>query len=187
LIRLSLLDGEAWPKLDGLYLGGGFPEEFHAELAASPKLALLKEYAEQGMPIYAECGGFLLLTASLECHGASYPMAGVFPVRAGFHERPQGLGYVEASVVLPNPFHPPHTVFKGHEFHYTRLLPGGRAEHVLQLSRGAGMGQTGDGLLYKSTFASYMQIFAPAVPHWAERFVAAAAGFAARDTARAPN
>jgi len=189
LIRLSLLDGEAWPRLDGLYLGGGFPEEFHAELAVSPKLALLKECAEQGMPIYAECGGFLLLTASLECQGARYPMAGVFPVRASFHERPQGLGYVEAVAVLPNPFHPQHTAIKGHEFHYTRceILPGSLAEHVLQLGSGDGMGQAGDGLLYKSTFASYMHIFAPAVPHWAERFVAAAAGFAARDTLCIPD
>jgi cobyrinic acid a,c-diamide synthase len=183
LIRLSLFDGEAWPRLDGLYLGGGFPEECCAELAVSPKLALLKEYAEQDMPIYAECGGFLLLAASMERGGSSYPMAGVFPARVSFHERPQGLGYVEATVVLPNPFHPRHAALKGHEFHYARceFLPGAQAEHALQLGYGAGMGQEGDGLVYKSTFASYMHIFAPAVPHWAERFVAATARFASRD------
>jgi cobyrinic acid a,c-diamide synthase len=183
LVRLSLLDEEAWPGLDGLYLGGGFPEECCAELAASPKLALLREYAEQGMPIYAECGGFLLLATTMEVGGNGYPMAGVFPVRASFHERPQGLGYVEAVVALSNPFHPRYAPLKGHEFHYTRceFLPGARAEHALQLGCGTGIGQAGDGLVYKSTFASYMHIFAPAVPHWAERFVAAAAGFAARD------
>ena len=184
LIRLSLLDGEAWPQLDGLYLGGGFPEEFCAELAASSKLALLKEYAEQGMPVYAECGGFLLLTDSLERRGNSYPMAGVFPARAVFHERPQALGYVEAAVVQSNPFHPRHAALKGHEFHYTRceLLPDARAEYALQLGCGVGMGHGDDGLLYKAVFASYMHIFAPAVPHWAERFAAAAASFAVRDT-----
>ena len=180
LVRLSLFDGAAWPTLDGLYLGGGFPEEFCAELTVAPKLALLKEYAEQGMPIYAECGGFLLLATDMEHQGKSYPMAGVFPVRAGFHDRPQGLGYVEATVILPNPFHPRYALLKGHEFHYTRceFLPGAQAEHALQLNCGAGMGQARDGLLYKSTFASYTHIFAPAVPHWAERFVAAAAKFA---------
>ena len=183
VIRLSLFDGEAWPGLDGLYLGGGFPEDFCAELAVSPKLALIKKYAEQGMPIYAECGGFLLLAASMEHQGNSYPMAGVLPVRASFHERPQGLGYVEAVVVLSNPFHPQHAALKGHEFHYTRceFLPNARTEYALQLGCGKGMGEAGDGLLYKSTFASYMQIFAPAVPHWAERFVVAAASFAAQD------
>ena len=183
LFRLSLLDSEAWPDLDGLYLGGGFPEEFCAELAASPKIALLQEYAEQGMPIYAEGGGALLLAASMERQGNSYPMAGVFPVSASFHERPQGLGYVEAAVILYNPFHPQHIALKGHEFHYTRckLLPGAQAEYALQLSCGTGMGQGGDGLIHKATFASYMHIFAPAAPHWAERFVAAAANLAARD------
>ncbi|MDR0466006.1 MAG: cobyrinate a,c-diamide synthase [Deltaproteobacteria bacterium] len=187
LVRLSLMDGEAWPKLDGLYLGGGFPEDFRAELADSAKLPLLKEYAEQGMPIYAEGGGFLLLMSFLEHQGKSYPMAGVFPVRAAFHKRPQGLGYVEAAVVLPNPFHPQHAAIIGHEFHYTRceLLPGARAEHVLQLGCGAGMGRGGDGLVHNAAFASYMHIFAPAVPHWAERFVDAAAGFAARGELRA--
>jgi cobyrinic acid a,c-diamide synthase len=183
LIRLSLLDGEPWPRLDGLYLGGGFPEAFCAELSASPKLTLLKEYAEQGMPIYAECGGFLLLMHSIEHQGKNTPMAGVFPVRASFRERPQGLGYVEATVVLSNPFHPRHTALKGHEFHYTscEFLPGMRTECALRLDCGAGMGQAGDGLVHKSTFASYMHIFALAVPHWAERFVAAAVGFAARE------
>ena len=183
LIRLSLLDSEAWPKFDGLYLGGGFPEDFFPELAASRKLALLKEYAEQGMPIYAECGGFLLLATSMERQGKSYPMAGVFPIRVSFHERPQGLGYVEAAVILPNPFHPQHAALKGHEFHYTRceFLPGAQAQHALQLGYGAGMGQGNDGLIHKSTFACYMHIFALAVPHWAQRFVAAAASFAARD------
>ena len=183
VIRLSLFDGEAWPRLDGLYLGGGFPEEFCAELAVSPKLALLKGYAEQGMPIYAESGGFLLLAASLERQGRSCPMAGVFPVRVGFHDRPQGLGYVEATVILSNPFHPRRARIKGHAFHYTRceFLPGARAEYALQLDCGAGMGQASDGLMHKSAFASYMHIFAPAVPHWAECFTAAAANFAARD------
>jgi len=183
LVRLSLFDTEVWPKLDGLYLGGGFPEDFCAELAASSKLALLKTFAEQGMPIYAECGGFLLLAASMERQGKSYPMAGVFPVRASFHERPQALGYAEAVAVLPNPFHPRHTAFKGHEFHYSRceLLPEARAEYALQLTCGAGMGHANDGLVYKSVFASYMHIFAPAVPHWAERFTAASARFAVRE------
>jgi len=180
LVRLSLFDGEAWPRLDGLYLGGGFPEDFCAELAASSKLALLKEFAEQGMPIYAEGGGFLLLAASLERLGKIYPMAGLFPVGVVFRERPQTLGYVEAVTTLPNPFHPQRAAFKGHEFHYIHceLLPGAQAEYALRLSCGAGMGQANDGLIYKSAFASCTHIFAPAVPHWAERFAAAAARFA---------
>jgi cobyrinic acid a,c-diamide synthase len=104
----------------------------------------------------------------------------------GLHERPQGLGYVEAAVVLSNPFHPPNTPIKGHEFHYTRyeFLPGAQAEHVLQLGCGVGMGQAGDGLVHKSAFGSCMHIFAPAVPHWARRFAAAAANYAAKSSGK---
>ncbi len=182
LVRLSLLDGRPWPPIDGLYLGGGFPEELAAEPALAAKLAQLRAFAEENMPVYAECGGLLLLTRSLERGGVICPMAGVFPFSAHFHERPQGLGYVEAAVTLPNPFHPVDAVIRGHEFHYTRCLPlgGARPETALRLNCGTGLGQNADGLLYKSVFASYMHIFAPAVPHWAGRFAAAAAAFANR-------
>jgi cobyrinic acid a,c-diamide synthase len=186
LVRLSLLDDRNWPELDGLYLGGGFPEDFAARLSVSPKLALLKDCARQGMPVYAECGGFLLLAHSLEREGQSHPMAGLFPVRAFFHERPQGLGYVEASAVLPNPFHPVGTPFTGHEFHYTRCVPLAEAEPepVLRLLCGSGIGGGVDGLTYKNVFACYTHIFAPAVPHWAGRFTAAAESFARRKHAK---
>ena len=174
LVRLSLAQGRNWPELDGMYLGGGFPEECAGDFA--PAFEQLRGYAEKSLPVYAECGGFLLLTQSLEREGVCRPMAGVFPVRARFYERPQGLGYVEAEVTRANPFHPVGTVLRGHEFHYTRceFLPGARPEATLRLRCGKGMGEGVDGFLHKSVFAAYTHIFAPAVPHWAERFVAAA-------------
>ena len=186
LVRLSLLDSQPWPQLDALYLGGGFPEDFCAELGATRKLELLREYAELGMPIYAECGGMLLLVRGLERQGRNYPMAGIFPLQAHFYAQPQGLGYTEATVVRDNPFHPQGSRLRGHEFHYTRCV----AEKVvpdlpyaLRLDCGAGLipglSPGLDGLSYKAVFASYMHIFAPAVPHWARRFIEAAASFAA--------
>ncbi len=71
------------------------------------------------MPIYAECGGFMVLCDSLEIKGVSYPMAGVFPVGTAFCPRPQGLGYTEAEAVEENPFFPIGTRIQGHEFHYS--------------------------------------------------------------------
>lgn len=193
-VRLSLLEKADWPRLDGLYLGGGFPEEYAAEIAASPKLALLRRFAQSHMPIYAECGGFLLLVHSLTRGARSYPMAGVFPVRARLHARPRALGYVEAETVLPNPFHPVGARLRGHEFHYTgcTAMRGAELAPALRLSLGAGLvagrrtpASSGarekyDGLVHKSVFASYLHIFAPAAPHWAERFAAAAAEYARR-------
>lgn len=199
LVPLSLLDHQPWPALDGLYLGGGFPEEYAEQLSATPHLASLRALSIGDAPIYAECGGFMLLAESIVRDGFFYPMAGIFPVSAHFQPRPQGLGYVEATVSVANPFHPLGAQVRGHEFHYSRASTTVdlSAFATLHLTTGTGMGAgmgagmgtgmgmnkstrtTGnpphvDGLCLRNTFAAYTHIFAPAVPWWAENFVAAA-------------
>lgn len=180
LVPLSLLDHAPWPALDGLYLGGGFPEEYAAQLAASPHLEHIRGLSAAGAPIYAECGGFMLLSESIVRDGTAYPMAGIFPVSAHFHPRPQGLGYVEATVAAANPFHPVGTSLRGHEFHYSHAVAAREIGPLatLTLQTGTGMGSSThthvDGLCLRQTFAAYTHIFAPAVPWWAENFVAAA-------------
>ncbi len=204
LVELSLLSPDPWPcsLLNGLYLGGGFPEMVPDRLAASPHLEDLRKLSLANLPIYAECGGFMVLCHEIRINGQHYPMADLFPARAEFHQRPQGLGYVEATVERENPFHPKGCVLRGHEFHYSCCVPLGALEPTLKLSPGVGMSGQGhrarglaaplekdmispdlaswnqrlqghDGLLVRRTFAAYTHIFAPAVPHWADRFVAA--------------
>lgn len=180
LVPLSLLADAPWPDLDGLYLGGGLPELYAEALSANVACrARVAGLCRAGLPVYAECGGFMYLAERLVVKGVSHPMAGVLPYGVEFCARPQGLGYVEAEVRAENPFHPAGTRFRGHEFHFSRLLPGdgGEENFILRLFKGQGMAQEPeglrlDGLLRGNTFASYMHIFAPAVPHWAERFVA---------------
>lgn len=202
LKELSLFDPDPWPAcafgttgpgLHGLYLGGGFPEMVPERLAASPHLAAIRACSEAGMPIYAECGGFMVLCRELRIDGRDYPMSGIFPTRAEFCPRPQGLGYVEATVEAENPFHPVGAVLRGHEFHYSRCVALGALTPTLRLSPGVGMSGPGhrakglaaqgpdhlksrDGLLVRNTFAAYTHLFAPAVPHWAPCFVMACRG-----------
>ena len=213
LVRLEIVGprAAAWPvlrgataltaeagEIDGLYLGGGFPEDCAADLSASPHLRTLAAWAEAGLPIYAECGGFMLLAQGIEREGTLWPMSGIFPVVAQFCGKPQGLGYVRGTVVEENPFFPKGLEILGHEFHYSRCCWQGAApRHGLRLRKGQGMGceaeQAGqkmgnaaqasrapalDGLLRQTVWASYTHIFAPAVPCWAPNFVAAAARFA---------
>lgn len=185
LVRLSLFDDAPWPDIDGLYLGGGYPELFADEISASPHLADIRALSLAGRPIYAECGGFMILCDALTLDDGPRPMAGILPPRPRFFRRPQGLGYVTARVAAPNPFHPLGSVWHGHEFHYSRcewpqgLLP----PCCLELSPGTGMyekdGIRYDGLLVRRTFACWTHLFAPAVPHWAENFVRACAEDAA--------
>lgn len=192
LVELSLLDDKPWPKLDGLYLGGGFPEVLAAELESKrDRLDFIRQSAHDGMPIYAECGGFMVLGDAIEMHGKVHHMAGVFPTRTVFHSKPQGLGYVDAEVTALNAFFPEGTIIRGHEFHYSQVQAqeNQTLNHALHLPKGTGMGKTStesglkigqDGLVFKNTFAAYTHLFAPAVPEWAPAFVKAALGFKVR-------
>jgi cobyrinic acid a,c-diamide synthase len=186
LVSLSLLEAAPWPDLDGLYLGGGFPETQAEALAANTAVRdRVRTLAETGLPIYAECGGFMYLCQALELDGASYPMAGVFPLATHLCARPQGLGYSRATVDRPNPFHPVGTVLSGHEFHYSKCLPAletapGPDRFCLAMERGVGMLAGRDGLLHGKTFAAYTHIHAEGAPHWAPRFVEAASRYRER-------
>ncbi len=183
LVELGLLSDAPWPDVDGLYLGGGFPEMLAASISVSPNLADIRNLSLSNRPIYAECGGLMILCRELLVNGSLFPMADIFPIRTEFAPTPQGLGYVEARVERHNPFLPCGLRFRGHEFHYSRRVgpttpnPANPTEElppVLRLHPGRGLdGKGGDGLLVRQTFAAYTHIFAPAVPQWAPSFVAA--------------
>lgn len=185
LVRLSLFDrGEEnknnWDSIRGLYIGGGFPEEFCMEITASPYTRQIGAYAESGMPIYAECGGLILLGSSLEREGQAWKMAGVLNSTSFWNSTPQGLGYVEARVISENPFFPVGMKIKGHEFHYTNCTMQ-NGKYCLELQRGKGIYkniQNYDGVCYKNVWASYTHIFAPCLPCWAENFVRSAEKYA---------
>jgi cobyrinic acid a,c-diamide synthase len=179
LCALSLLDDKPWPDLDGLYLGGGYPELFAEKISQSPHLKEIRELSQKGCPIYAECGGFMVLCAALQRENSRYPMANIFSAIPQFFRRPQGLGYVTARAVRSNPFHPQDVIWTGHEFHYSRCLwEDSLPECCLQLEPGTGMYQKDgiayDGLLIRNTFACWTHLYAPAVPHWAPRFTSLA-------------
>lgn len=175
LVRLSILSPALWPDLDGLYLGGGFPEAFADAISAQEgHFACIRRMAAARRPIYAECGGALLLAQAIEQGGTRYPMTGIFPHSVQCHSRPQGLGYVEARAVADTPFHPAGTTFKGHIFHYTSLVPPlQKAQLELYGNFNNGAPQP-DGLARNAIFAAYTHLYAPAVPHWAPAFVRAA-------------
>lgn len=177
LIRLSILSDEPWPELDGLYLGGGFPEVFAPEIALNTSvLSHIRKLSESGLPIYAECGGFMILCDTLVIDDCSHAMAGVFPVGTTFRPKPQGLGYTEAEVVLDNPFFEKGSHILGHEFHYSLCVSDDfpSLPTALEMLRGKGCGIGRDGFMVNNTLAGYNHIHALAVPGWAERFVAAA-------------
>ena len=177
LIFVDAFHDPALPPVDALYIGGGFPEIFMAELSANVSLrGSVKAAAEDGLPIYAECGGLMYLAQRIRWGDRSAEMAGVLPLDVAMTGRPQGHGYVVAEVVGDNPFFPAGAVLRGHEFHNSTVVNvTGELATAYRLARGAGLGDGRDGLVYRNVLASYTHLHAAAAPGWAEGFIDRAA------------
>jgi cobyrinic acid a,c-diamide synthase len=175
LVFIDSLSDTRLPDVEGLYIGGGFPELYAAELQANSGLrADIRARAEDGMAVYAECAGLMYLCRVLSWQGRRYEMAGVIPAEVEISQRPQGHGYVEMEATDENPLLEQGTVVKGHEFHHSRLVPLGSLKFGYSLRRGHGIDGTVDGVCYKNLFAAYTHLHALGTPAWAANFVALA-------------
>lgn len=179
LVYINSMADKEFPAVDGLYIGGGFPEVFGEAIAANAGLRLaIREAAEAGLPIYAECGGLMYLGREIIWEDRAFPMCGVFPFAVVVEKRPQGHGYTLMRSLEGNPYFAAGAEIKGHEFHHSHLTgadPGLR--YTYEVVRGHGIDGRRDGLLYKNTFATYNHIHAVANPDWAPRFVELAANW----------
>jgi cobyrinic acid a,c-diamide synthase len=147
--------GDSLPYVDGLYLGGGYPELFAKELEASGTRHEIKKAAQDGMPIYGECGALLYLGTSLETD-RTYRMAGVLGANSRMTGKLQALGYTEAESIMDSPIAKKGAIIRGHEFHYSVTECDRDACFVYRLSRGKGIFEGRDGLTEYNTMASYM-------------------------------
>ncbi|MFZ3253713.1 MAG: cobyrinate a,c-diamide synthase, partial [Syntrophales bacterium] len=128
LLFYSPLRDKALPEgAAGLYIGGGYPEVYAEELAANHAMGeALRAFAASGRPVYAECGGLMYLSESLEtAPGKRYPMSGVLPAGTRMGNTKKFLGYVEATLKEDSLWGRKGDLFRGHEFHYSELTSGG--------------------------------------------------------------
>ncbi len=177
LVEINALTATELPQLDGLYIGGGFPETSARALSTNVFFrASLKKAAETGLPIYAECGGLIYLGESMVLGDEVFPLVGLFPVRFGLMKKPQAHGYTVLKVEGQNPYYPEGTEIKGHEFRYSRVEEwGGEAGQLaLRMERGVGFVGGRDGLVFKNVLALYTHIHALGTPNWAPALVAKA-------------
>ena len=180
VVFISPLKDRELLELDALYIGGGFPET-HAEQLANNKSfsRQLKALADDGFPIYAECGGLMYLGEKLVLEGKSYPMAGILPVAFDFYKKPQGHGYTIVTVEGENPYYDVGTEIRGHEFHYSRVSnwSGGENDLVFRMKRGVGVDKDRDGIVYKNVLATYTHVHALGTPGWAGALIRNAVKF----------
>ena len=183
LVAINALEEECLPPLDGLYIGGGFPETSAKFLAANTSFRnSVKDAAENGLPIYAECGGLIYLGESIEFDGEVYPLAGVFPIRFGMSPKPQAHGYSVFVAEGDNPFYAQGQEVKGHEFRYSTILDwrGQTADLALKMTRGTGFSEGRDGLTTKNVLALYTHVHTLGTPAWAQGFMKRCRGLRTR-------
>lgn len=144
------------PDVDGLYIGGGYPELYSAQLECGKARNQIKNASQDGMPIYGECGGLMYLGQDLVSEDSTYRMVGALPTTTVMTKKLQALGYVKACVVKPNPIVTLGKAIRGHEFHYSRMECQDDAEFAYRLSRGRGIQDGWDGLVEHNTLGAYL-------------------------------
>jgi len=173
IVPFDALRDKRLPRVDALFIGGGFPETHMDALAANAALrAEVREAIEGGLPAYAECGGLMYLARSIEWNGRRAEMAGVLPADIVMHARPVGRGYVHLRETGNGLWPARRGLIRAHEFHYSsveNLAPGARFAYAV--GRGYGIDGRHDGLVYKNLLASYAHLRDVAGHRWAARFV----------------
>lgn len=122
LVRFSPMTDPTLPDVDGVYLGGGYPELYASELSGNSKmLHALRRASVSGMPIYAECGGLMYLCSNIRTDAGTFPMVGIFEADAVLRQQRMALGYATVSTSRPTLLGPIGTSFRGHQFRYSEL------------------------------------------------------------------
>lgn len=177
LVAFDALHDARLPQVDGLFVGGGFPETHMDALAANSDLrAELRTAIDAGLPAYAECGGLMYLSRGIEWNGRRAEMVGALPIDTVMHAHPVGRGYVQLREtgrgLWPTPRSGATELIRAHEFHYSsveNLAPDTRFAYDVE--RGHGIDGRHDGIVHKNLLASYAHLRDVAGNRWARRFV----------------
>ncbi len=173
LIFIDMIHDRTLPPMDGLFIGGGFPEMQMTALCANADLrASLHAALAGGLPAYAECGGLMYLCRSLTHGGQTLPMVGAIPGDAVMHARPQGRGYVRFADTDAHPWGVPGTAQHAHEFHYASIenLPAD-ARFARRMSRGAGISGDGDAVVTGNIVAGFCHLRNTGPTPWVPGFL----------------
>ena len=177
LIPFDTLEDKRLPQLDGLFIGGGFPECFLEPLSANTRLREeIKAFIEDGGPTYAECGGLMYLSRSITWQDKKLPMVGVIPGDAKMWERPVGRGYMRFRATPDHPW--PDVcataglMYNVHEFHYSSLEEiDSPLATAYAVERGHGLDGARDGIHMHNLLATYAHQRHVAANSWVNAYV----------------
>ena len=158
----SPLKDESLPDVDGIYIGGGYPELFSKELSNNKTMLKdIKDFHLADRPIFAECGGLMYLMNSIH----DDKMSGIYPYKSILTDRVQALKYTITEVQKDNIISKKGEVINGHEFHYSKVLVDNLQNKLaFKITRGKGSYNNQDGFMSRNTLASYVHTHVAAMP-----------------------
>lgn len=158
----SPLKDESLPDVDGIYIGGGYPELFLKELSNNKTMLKdIKDFHLADRPIFAECGGLMYLMNSIH----DDKMSGIYPYKSILTDRVQALKYTITEVQEDNIISKKGEVINGHEFHYSKVLVDNLQNKLaFKITRGKGSYNNQDGFMSRNTLASYVHTHVAAMP-----------------------
>jgi cobyrinic acid a,c-diamide synthase len=159
------------PKSDGIYIGGGFPEILGNSLEKNHSMKkIIKKSSEENIPIYAECGGLMYLTKSIDYGNKKYKMIGLFDAETKMTKKMK-LNYTKGKIVSKNIISDKLHGLQGHEFHYSKLDSiSSDSKFAYELDIGEGIKNHKDGMIQYNTLASYGHLYFDS-SNYAEIFV----------------
>ena len=159
LVPIDMTRDTSLPKIDGLFIGGGFPETQMAALEANTDMRhALKEALINGLPTYAECGGLMYLCRSITYQGRRAEMVGFFDADTEMLPKPLGRGYARFHRNPNHPWGPSTDEMQAHEFHYARVINSTETSFCRSLSRGYGTDGKQDGMHKANTLAGFIHL-----------------------------
>ncbi|HOO53493.1 MAG TPA: Ni-sirohydrochlorin a,c-diamide synthase [Methanothrix sp.] len=173
VVPVSPIHDPALPEIDGLYIGGGYPELYSKELSENGSMMeSIRRAHEDDIPIFAECGGLMYLCEEIDWGGESHPAVGLVPAKTRKGGR-RIVSYTEGEFLRDCSMGPRGAKFLGHEFHHSELVldEGADVEYAIRLRRGTGIEKGMDGIVDGNLVASYNHFHAASYREFPRHFI----------------